>query len=331
MRVAGIDELTTAAAGRRLAWETGDDAAWRESLRAHLAAAGSVLRRSLLDRVLRWHGAEGAEARERLDALLDGLDAVGDAWVGDGGTVGATPPRAARIRGSSTVLLVGSAPTTAFSAALRDEVVRGGRIRRATLSGHDAEALDAAMSSLGGRVVDADVWAGLDRAPASLDAWRDELSARRGEDAMPEGEAEVFVSAPRSRWRRDAALEGAPRLERFRQPGGWFRFVWRGAEGAVALTADEATRTALALESEAGHARRVVAEASGEGTVAFAVPGWIPRAEYRYLLGSCDRLGDGEGASRYTAARDVWPTLATMLRDRLGMTVDEALDGARGT
>ncbi len=324
MRVAGIDEPHNASAALGLPGEAGDDDAWREALRAHLAAAGTVLRRTLLDRVLRWHDADGPEARERLDALLDGLDAVGDAWVGDGGLVGATPPRAARIRGSTTVILLGSAPTAAFREALRDEVIRGGRVRRATLSRHDAEGLGEAMRGLGGRVIDADVWAGLDRVPPSLAAWRDELSARRGGSAMPEGEAEVFVPAPRSRWRREEAPDGAPRLERFRQPGGWFRFVWRGAEGAVALTTDEAMRTALALEREAGHARRVVAEASGEGTVAFAVPGWIPRAEYRYLLGSCDRAGDGDGATRYVTARDVWPTLAAMLRERLGMAVDES-------
>jgi hypothetical protein len=324
VRVLASEELAEHASRRALAWGDGDDLAWRETLRAHLAAEGSALRRSLLDRVLRWHGADSAEVRERVNALLDDLDAIGDVWIGDGGLVGAAPLRAALVAGSGTALLLGSIPTAALARALPGEVIERRRVRRVVLTCHDAEGLAQVMAVIGGRVIDAAVWAGLDRAPVSPSAWRGELDARRVDDAAPDGDREVFVAGPRSRWRRETEAVGLPRLERFRQPGGWFRFVWRRSDGAVALTADEAARTTLALEAAAGHARRVAAEGTVEGNVTFNAPGWLPRAEYRLLLGSCDRVVADDGAARYVASRAVWPALAAALRDRLGMNVDEA-------
>ncbi len=86
MRVVGADELTARAGASGTRWgATGDDEAWRETVRAHLAAEGSVLRRALVDRVLRWHDAPDDDAtRGRVNDLIDALDGVGDVRGGRG-------------------------------------------------------------------------------------------------------------------------------------------------------------------------------------------------------------------------------------------------------
>ncbi len=332
MRVRSHEEMLSDGAALGMPWASLDDEpAWRDALRAHVAAEGAVLRRSLVDSALRWHGVESDDARrEQLNAWIDDLDAIGDILVGDGGLVGAAPVRAARVRGSSTVLLLGSVTTTTLTRALPREVIEARRVRRAVLSSHDAEALARAMASIGGTVSDADRWAGLDRAPTSLDAWWNALSEKRSS----EGEARVLAEDPtaqcyvvrdgRGRWRaRDEAALDEARLLRVRQPGGWSRFVWCSARGAVVITTDEALRTVLVLEARAGAQRPVSARRGDSGGVEFSLPARIPRAEYRMLLGTADRA-EGDGGAVYAVTRDVWPAVRAMLHERLGFHVDEA-------
>lgn len=331
MLVRSHEEMVSVGSALGLPWASLDDTlAWRDALRAHVAAEGAVLRRVLVDRALRWHGVEpDNDARDAVNALLDELDTVGDVLVGDGGLVGAAPLRAARVHGSRTVLFLGSVTTTTLARALPDEAIDPRRVRRAVLAWHDDAALAHAMNALGGAVTDAARWAGLDRSPESLDAWWRALAERRPRD----GEADVLAADPsaqryvvrdgRGRWRpRDEAPTEAGTLMRVRQPGGWSRFVWRGEGGCVALTADEALRTTLALEARADASRSLVARRTPTGGVGLSLPVRIPRAEYRMLLGTADRIDD-DGGAHYVVTRDVWPPLAAMLHARLGLHVDE--------
>jgi hypothetical protein len=331
MRVLSHEEMLSDGASLGMPWASfHDESAWRDALRAHVAAEGAVLRRSLVERALRWHGVDHDEAhRDQINAWIDDLDAVGDILVGDGGLIGAAPLRAARIRGSSTLLLLGSVTTATLSRALPREVVEPRRVRRAVLTWHDDEALTQAMAALGGTVTDAERWAGLDRSPATLDAWWSALSQKRPRDADAAALADdlsaqrYVVRDGRGRWRgRDEGPSDEARLLRVRQPGGWSRFVWQSANGCVAITTDEALRTVLALDRRAGAPRSIVARSGQPGAVAFTLPARIPRAEYRMLLGTADRA-EVDGAAVYAVTRDVWPTVATMLRERLGLTVDE--------
>lgn len=331
MRVVGADELTARAGASGTRWgATGDDEAWRETVRAHLAAEGSVLRRALVDRVLRWHDAPDDDAtRGRVNDLIDALDGVGDVLVGDGGLVGAAPLRAALVGRSRVVLLLGSVPTAVLAAAMPEETIARGRVRRVLLRRLGHAEVARAMDSLGGSVIDARVWAGLDRAPPTLDAWWQTLGARRVEAMWPsEGAREraVFVvHNGRGRWRRpEDGGASLPQIERERQPGGWYRYAWRTADGACPLTSDEATRTMLAVEARAGVAREVIAASTPGDVVTVSVPGWVPRAEYRFLLGVGDRLETREGNSRYAVPSESWAELAEMFSKRLGMIVDES-------
>jgi hypothetical protein len=328
MRVVGADELVARSAATGVRWGAIDDeGAWRETVRAHLAAAGSALRRTLIDRVLRWHDApDDEETRERVDSVVDELDAVGDALVGDGGLVGAAPLRAALVGDEGQCLLVGSVPSRVIEAALGAAFVPG-RVRSMSLRGRSREELAAALAPLGGVVIDVETWAGLDRSPRSLGAWRCSLEARRIEepgavDTTPERGVFV-VREGRGRWRRPDATGSSARLERVRQPGGWYRYAWRTAEGERPLSRDEATRTILAVEAAAGGARTATATRARGDVVVVAVPGFVPRAEYRLLLGVGERTGASDGVARYAVSADAWPTVAAVLGDRLGMIVDE--------
>jgi hypothetical protein len=325
MKVLDGEALREQARAAGLPWADDDDELrWREALRAHVAAEGSVRRRSLVDRVLRTAGTDDSALRERLHTLVDDLDAVGDVYLGDGGLVGAAPLRAAQVRGSDTVLWLGSVPTATLEAALPGERIERRRVRRSVLGLHDADALRCAVDALGGRVLDAEAWAGLDRAPSTLSEWRVTLDARRGEPALDEEAWEVFAPGPRSRWLRTRESGPTPRLVRVRQAGGWYRHAWQGEGGVVALTRDEAARTALALEAEAGVAQVVRVEPTDDGRVAFGLTAWLPRAEYRMLVGAADQVGREGGASRYVSDATVWMSLKQMLCARLAMRVEEA-------
>ncbi len=330
MRVVAAEELTERAAALGVCWSGADeDDAWRETIRVHLAAEGSILRRTLVDRVLRWHDVPDEDARrERIHEVIDALDGVGDALMGDGGLIGAAPVRAAIVGDSRVVLLLGGVPTSVLATALPQETILRGRVRQVMLRHHDRAGLTRAMTTLGGGVIEVAVWAGLDRAPPTLDAWWQTLASRRVEAAAggDERDLAVFVvHGDRGRWRRPEGSDAAlPRLERLRQPGGWYRYAWRTEEGAGALTGDEATRTMLAIEARAGVRRTVTATTTPGDVVTVSVPGRIPRAEYRYLLGVGDRLEPADGAARYAAPAETWPELGKMFFARLGMAVDES-------
>lgn len=332
MRARSQDELVSMGASLKMPWATLDDElAWRDAIRAHVASEGFALRRSLLDRTLRWHAIDERDegARERLNEWIDDLDAVGDLFVGDDGLVGAAPLRAALVHGTSTALLLGSVTTPMLASALPREVIEGRRVRRVVLTWHDRDALAAALEPLGGTVTDAARWSGLDRAPPTLDAWMSELAAKRPreDDAatlIDDPSAERFVVRDgRGRWRARSELSRDELvLVRVRQVGGWFRFAWRTESGCVSLTSDEAARTALAIEQRAGASRTVTARSTETGGVAFTLPVRVPRAEYRMLLGTADRV-DADGGAQYVVGRDVWTALRSMLRDRLGLLMDE--------
>lgn len=322
MRVLSVDEVRARARALAVPWRAGDDLAWREVVRVQLAAEGVTTRRALVDRALRWADApRDDEDRTRLSELIDDLDAVGDLSLGDEGLVAATAPRAAVVNGGDTVLLLGTVPTPHFEHALGLRV-EPRRVRRVILPRMDLPALTDAMATLGGRVVDALRWAGLDRAPTSPTQWWAELNARDPLDETAGSEWEItevqrlVVGDGRARWRDEPRGDG---LLRRRMDGGWHRFAVRRDGCLWALSRDEATRTELSLRWEGG-ALPTMAVRAEAGGVRFTLGARIPMAEYRLLLGTADRV---DGAT-WDVPRATWPALASVFRERLGCALDES-------
>jgi hypothetical protein len=285
-----------------------------EVTRCELFALGHTVRWVLAQRVAKLLAPFGVTA-EAVDDVLETLEAAGDVTAGPGGEVARAPLRAVPLR-AGRWLFAGTVPTAELKA--RVEGSMAGLPRRLTTD--DDERVRRAVVELGGRELSLQRWAALDRTPP-VGRWLEELAARlataeRFEDraaARSWDDEEVFITP--GRWH--AAPPGDwPVLVRARQSGGWKAYAWArlvdGKAARVPLTWDEARRTMLAVNTEAGRMALYVERRGGMATIALPVA--LPAAEYRWLAA----MGEMRREPREVEVEDeVLEEVAAVLRERL--------------
>ncbi len=337
-----ITSLTSDELRARIAQEggafggTASDEVLRDALRGELGALGATHRRTLIDRLVVRIAVEGDDRsalRERLGALLDGLASSGDAHVGAGGLVGAAPLRAAFVN-DTLALLIGSASTMWLRRSLSAVSIEAGPIRRARLAPGERSAFESALSAHGGAVTTVARWAGLDRIPREIAAWRVELAERFDGAAHhdrfePGDDVRIYVADPMEpiaarRWKLPAKLAStpSPRLERHRRMGGWFAYAWVVGETRHPLSRDEGLRTSYLLDAEA-QASRTLRTSTHEESVRVDLDTMLPSPEYRLLLGVGTKVEDANAPRRWRVPTTAWPELRRALADGLGIRFEE--------
>lgn len=321
--------------GAALGANVSDDAL-RDVLRGELRALGAGLRRTLIDRLVDRVAVEGDDRsalRERLGELLEGLASSGDVYVGAGGLVGAAPLRAALVS-DTLALLVGSASTVWLRRNLAAVSIEAGPIRRAQIAPGERSAFENALSAHGGTVTTVTRWAGLDRVPREIAAWRAELAERFDGAAHhdrfePGDDVRIYMADPLEpvaarRWKFPAKLASkpSPRLERHRRPGGWFAYAWVIGETLHPLSRDEGLRTSYLFDAEAG-ASRPLRTSTFEESVFVDLDAMLPSPEYRLLLGVGTRVDDSNAPRRWRVPMTAWPELRRALAEGLGIRIDE--------
>lgn len=337
-----ITSLTPDALRSRIADDGGilgadaSDDALRDVLRGELRAIGAGLRRTLIDRLVDRVVVEGDDRgalRERFGELLDGLASTGDAYVGAGGLVGAAPLRAVFVN-DTLALLVGSASTVWLRRNLTASSIEAGPIRRAQIAVGERSTFAHALSSHGGTVTTVARWAGLDRVPHAITAWRAELAERFDGAAHhdrfePGDDVRIYVADPSEpvvarRWKFPSRLAAkpSPRLERHRRPGGWFAYAWAIGETLHPLSRDEGMRTRYLLDAEAG-ASQTLCVSSREESVWIDLDAMLPSPEYRLLLGVGTRVEGSNAQRRWRVPTTAWPELHRALAEGLGIRFEE--------
>lgn len=293
-----------------------------ELLRAEVTARGTTPRAATLERIRRLLASVLTIDPELLARTCDALVREGDLILAAGGVLAATPLRLVRLGGAARV--GSSLPTHALQAALGAEVERRGLGRRVIWTG-DCE---AAVESLRGIVMSPEQWSGLDRAPLADATFLQRLEQRlqcpgpapgaRVRDEPLEWRGWTWHDNKWA-WRRDAETP----LWRARSIWGGFVSAW-SAGGSPAtssffeLPPDDGVRARFALARRDGHPIVVSTQAEH-----LTLPGWLPRAEYRWLSLHAEPAMDLE-PGRWRVPAPERARLLEMLRQRLGVIVEEA-------
>jgi hypothetical protein len=290
-----------------------------ELLRAEVTARGMTPRAAALARVHRLIAPVSTIDPELLARTCDALVREGDLVLATGGMLAATPLRLVRLEGTARVS--SSLPTHTLQVALGVEVDRRGLGRRVV----GTEEYEAALAAFGVVFLSPAQWAGLDRALLADDAFLQRLDQRLqcagsayAGDAALEWRGWTWHEQ-RWTWRRDA-----------RTPLWRARCNWGGFVSAWSAGASPATTPCFELPPEDGaRARFALARRDGHPVVVsvqaglLTIPGWLPRAEYRWLSLHAEPALDAElGRWRVPAAE--LPRVLDMLRQRLGVLVEEA-------
>lgn len=297
-----------------------------ELLRSEITARGMAPRAATLDRVMRLCAPVTNLDREALETVCESLVRNGDLVLARGGQLAATPLRAIPV--SDRARLVASLPTRDLSGALASDIGRQGTRREVAWN----DAVHTLVEQLGGVAVTPAQWAGLDRAPIADESFLDRLDARlewsgsqgatfdRGEPLEWRG---WTVHDGEMRWRREA---GGARL--WMACGAYRRFyAWTEGDGApgqsrfIELSADECDRAAYALARRFRLPMKAMVREEGGGH-AVEVPGWLPRAEYRWLSLHAEVAGDRAGAGRWHVASGELSKVVEVLASRLGIVVE---------
>ena len=271
-----------------------------ELIRAEVHSRGSCPRWSALRRIREALGELAHDDDGALDDVCETLEYEGDVTASRGGFLHASPVRAVEVEEGAHRIFT-SVPTKVLArempGALEVDGVR--RLHRF----EDTGVTKAALEELGGIVLTAEAWAGLNRTPEADQKWLDQLDERlkwRPESAgSMDGDGRLEWSAFTGSdegvvWRRG---EDAARLWRARTPFGHWVHVWcndgKPTESEfVMLTMDDANRTRFALCRK--NRWPAVATLTSSEVVELSTETWLPYAEYRYLTvraGSFARRG----------------------------------------
>lgn len=314
---------------------------WAETLRAESTAIGAVPRRVLLERATRTLEPLGSVDREALLELCRRLEWIGDITSASGGYVAPSPLRVVRME-DERYLLVGSARTAQVRRALGRIQIVESVPRKGTLLPGQAAVNSADVAPLGGVVITAERWAGLDRVLplgevlADLDAQLDAPHRHvTREIAVPWTRLEMYVpdaAEPRGhrRWRTCPAIDRTA-LVREKQPGGWTAYAWArpGLRGAtpqrIVLSSDQARRATFALDATANAPLTLDAVGAGDRVeLRAAMP--FPRAEYRYLVAASESVSSDGFPIRYQIPRALYARVADVLRAQLGVVLRETME-----
>lgn len=324
-----LSHVTREEAANRLAQLSGGEQDSLETLgdfvRGEVHARQHAPRAATLARVARLLAPAVSVEHERLDEVCNALEREGDVVLNPGGTLYATPTRVVAIEGRARVF--SSAPTRVLAKALgRDVFTKGASRTLVSLDG-----LADAVASVGGVMVPAEAWAGLDRSQNADPAFLARLEQRLEWQALGAGSLEKDgllewrawqVTAEGARWRR--ASEGRLWWARTRF-GGHHRAWTTGASPAtsafITLSPEDADRARFALSREVALASLLRVERSGSH-VTIEVPGWLPRSEYRWLSLHAAPVADSKGL-RWEFPADAEKQVTKVLTERLGLVVEE--------
>ncbi|MCU0702074.1 MAG: bacteriophage N4 adsorption protein A [Myxococcaceae bacterium] len=293
-------------------------------VRAEVHARKHAPRAATLSRVARLLAPAIALNEERLDEACDALEREGDVMLNPGGILYATPTRVVAIEKSARVF--SSLPTRVLAKALGREVSTNCASR--TIASVDG--LSEAIAKVSGVIVPPEAWTGLDRAPNADAVFLKKLDQRLEWQALAAGSLERDgalewrawqVTPEGARWRR--SNEG--RLWWARTRFGGHHRAWTASESPatspfVTLSPDDADRARFALLQKVEAASVLRVERSGE-RVTIELPGWLPRAEYRWLSLHAVAAAAGKGM-RWEISTDGEDKITKLLSERLGLTVE---------
>lgn len=319
---AGIEHMSA-----MLGADTSTELGLAELLRAEITARGTAPRGATLERIRRLVAPIAVIDPELLARTCEALVREGDLVLAAGGVLAATPVRLVRLAGD-VARVVSSLPTVDLKVALGVEVERRGLVRKVPWT----TAGETAVAALSGVVLSPEEWAGLDRAPLADDTFLLRLDQRlAGSLLSPErrGTDEPLAwrgwtwHESRGAWRSDAA-----ETPLWRAKSTWRGFVsaWTaGASPAAAqcleLAPDDAVRARFALARRQGHPITISVHVDADAALV-TIPGWLPRAEYRWLSLHAEPAGEATPAS-WRVPASVLPRVLDLLRQRLGVLVEE--------
>lgn len=293
-------------------------------LRAEVHARQHAPRAATLARVARLLAPAMGVDQERLDEICNTLEREGDVVLAPGGVLYATPTRVVPLK--KTARIFSSVPTRALSSALGREV----SAKSATRTVASVDGLADAVVALGGAVVTPEAWAGFDRTPPADAAFLAKLGQRLEWQSLGAGSLEkdgslewrTWQSTPEGmRWRR--ANEGRLWWARTRFGGHHRAWTASGSPSTspfVELSPDDADRARFALAREVSGASVLRVVRSGQ-RVAFELPAWLPRPEYRLLSLHAEPMPDTKGLGWGVAADDE-AMITKMLAERLGLVLE---------
>ena len=294
-------------------------------VRAEVHARKHAPRAATLSRVARLLAPAINLDEQRLDEVCDALEREGDVILNTGGILYATPTRVVAIEKSARVF--SSLPTRALSNALGREISAKDASRTIT----SVDGLTEAVAKVSGVIVPPEAWAGLDRTPNADAAFLEKLDQRLEWQALGAGSLEKDgalewltwqVTSEGSRWRRSS--EGRLWWARTRYGGHLRAWTTGGAPATspfIELSQDDADRARFAISREVAGASILKVEREA-GSVLLELPGWLPRAEYRWLSLHAELVPESKGR-RWKVAADDEAHVTRLLSGRLGLAVEE--------
>lgn len=293
-------------------------------VRAEVHARKHAPRAATLSRVARLLAPAITIDEERLDEACDALEREGDVMLNPGGFLYATPTRVVAIAKSARVF--SSLPTRALVKALGRDIFAKGASRTIT----SVDGLTEAVAKVGSVMVPPETWAGLDRSPNADAAFLSKLDQRLEWQPLGAGSLEKDgalewrawqVTPEGARWRRSS--EGQLWWARTRFGGhhrAWTASASPATSPFVTLSPDDADRARFALSREIGAASVLRVERAGK-RVTIELPGWLPRAEYRWLSLHAVAVAESKGM-RWEISTDSEVQVTKLLSERLGLNVE---------
>jgi hypothetical protein len=308
-----------------------------EALRCELSARGVAGGRRLCERVQMLLQPLGPPDLALVRDVLDELANQGDATAGPRGMVAASPLRVVQVT-EGQFATYGTCPTWQLRQELPGVELMPGLTRRIQITPAKSRAVAEGVTRLGGLVLSAQRWTGLDRVPAAGLEWIEELKYRLQEAPSASGSLDEGLAAPWQvywpeagreqwqRWRTARDNDTSASLWRARDEFGWWRHAWTGGgrpstNPFVRLSRDEACRTSFSLDCLVSKNLELTFYRGNE-VVELEADTFFPLAEYRYLVTLGERA-ETSGATRYRVPTGLWGQVEATLRERLGVTFTE--------
>jgi hypothetical protein len=295
-----------------------------ELVRCEVHSRSHVLRSVTIERVVKLLGPTVSVSKDEVDEACDALEREGDLVNAPGGVLYSTPLRAVFVNRS--VRVFGSLPTRALASGLD----RGVSAQGASRSVPFADDLLDAIRSLGGAVVPAATWAGLEHAPKADMALLAYFDQRLAWEPRQTGSLERYGALEWRSWQRAKAGFGwrsstDGRLWWARSRFGVHHHAWTldaspRTSSFIDLNRDEADRARFALMADAHAPFALKVERSSDHALV-EVPSWLPRAEYRWISLHAEAVVL-KGRTLWRIELDQESALIELLVDQLGLTVE---------
>ena len=295
-----------------------------DMIRTEVHAWGQIRRGHALSRIAQWLDHIGSVDSGSVYEVFEWLERAGDIVMAPFGICYATPTRVVLLERVGRVF--SSVPTRILTGALGRAVDAEGVARTVGLG----EGLDSSLAKIGGVVVTPEEFSGLGRAPIADAAFLDRLDVRLRWESKMAGYLDRdgvldwrtwAVSADGSAW--SSGTEGRLWRGRTRLSGychGWTSGLSPSATDVLEITQDEADRARFALARGVDAAARLRVSCDGR-EAAIEVPGWLPRAEARWLALHARHEGGPKERRWHVDAGQEW-LIAKMLQERLGLVME---------